>query len=455
MIITDANRFRITLDAEAGFRFTQFGVSKVMTPQGPVDIPLSVTSNGPEPTRIVWEESLSNDLPLPNPSQSEPIPAGFAYQVRNWRMKDASNNELNAGATEIQVTPLRTSLWRATPWGSTHPNNVPGNPNRVLHVQVLPSDVRGGTTPPPVPCFSECDPTRPRFPVSLPWLHEDPTKPGQAADPRVLALALLYSVLAVESARTKAGTPQAVESTRRQVAAAIYTSAWKLFFATIPDTERFQLTEQAWCCAALSRTEVSLRAARRQWSLRLVSGGHIQSVDPWGGRRWVVHYPLVGATLHPPSTPSRRIFSPICCRRAARAADRATSGTGGVGGVISDRPWDWAATCRRRDARRVNLGRAVVVAPPAGRTRIAALGLKPTRVTASADRFRLAIHRGHARRRRSNAWTAARALHGARPAHLVAPGDPERSCARAQNPPAGTWSRRSRNVPRAAPCRRC
>ena len=50
----------------------------------------------------------------------------------------------------------------------------------------------------------------------------------------------------------------------------------------------------------------------------LVDGGTIQSIDPFGGRRYVIHYPLLehwGAQfgLAPLDVTAMRIFSKLCC----------------------------------------------------------------------------------------------------------------------------------------------
>src|SRR5262249_33562218 len=140
-----------------------------------------------------------------------------------------------------------------------NPNALPGNAERGLHVQIPPTEARVVGRPPQMPCLSEaCDPEgRPLFPVPPPWLHEDPTQPGKAADPKVITLAIVYGWLSMIMARDKIGTPNAVSTSLFTAGAAIYRSVWKLFFATEPDTDRYQLTDalqrllQAWCRALL------------------------------------------------------------------------------------------------------------------------------------------------------------------------------------------------------------
>ena len=44
----------------------------------------------------------------------------------------------------------------------------------------------------------------------------------------------------------------------------------------------------------------------------------IERIDPWGGRRWVMHYPLLSYWgeqfgIVPPDVLASRIFALICC----------------------------------------------------------------------------------------------------------------------------------------------
>ncbi|HEX2572303.1 MAG TPA: hypothetical protein VH877_22350 [Polyangia bacterium] len=165
----------------------------------------------------------------------------------------------------------------------------------------------------------------PRFPVMPPWLDEDPRKPGSAGDPKALVLAALYGWLSQELARHQAGTPNEIFTTRRQVASLIYRGAADVLFGAQDDTKRAELSTalrdlmSAWCqsliypgptCAGEPHGVVIGCAT--------VSAGIIQSVDPWGGRRWAMHYPLIAYWgqqfgVAPPDLTASRLFSLVCC----------------------------------------------------------------------------------------------------------------------------------------------
>jgi hypothetical protein len=439
--IIEEKDFRITLTARPGFEFVAGEALLVRRLDTTVAPPVS-TPTSPTPVPFVsdsshrtWQDKIPLP-PLPVPSTAEPIPPGIAYQLQNWRMRHVSG-ELAALHTEVQLTLMPVADWRATKWGQDHPD-VPGNARLMLHIQVLPTAVRAIAQPPSIPCFNDaCDPGRPRFPVPPPWLHADPTRPGQAADPRVLVLALLHSWLAIEMARNKPGS-QPVAAGRLQVAAGIYQATWKLFFARVPDAQRVQLTDglqrllRAWCCALLyPGPTCHCEPHGVVIGCASVSGGHIQSVDPWGGRRWVVHYPLLAYWgqqfgIMPFDALASKIFGFICCIAglpAPRFPDRpdivglAPGLSAGNGGSVIGRASD------------VNLGRAMLIlgTPAEAAARIAELGIPISRVTSVSPvdfvlRFTeaLRMETGDAKRPLVH-YTVL----GLPALHLVAPGDPE------------------------------
>jgi hypothetical protein len=250
-----------------------------------------------------------------------------------------------------------------------------------LSIQVITAALPPPPAPGPWPCAAEaCDPDgKPRFPVLPPWLHEDPFHPGRPADPQVLVLAVLYALLASEMARNKAGTPQEVHSAQLNLATAVYQAVWRLFYATLPDTDRYQLTLAiqrllaAWCQGFLypgPRCDVQPDGV--VIGCALVDGGEIQMVDPWGGRRWVVHYPLLAywgtqVGIMPPDAIASRVFDLICCIASLpppqqERADALPIGRGSV----------------------VPVGRSFVIfETPAGlEQRLKELGIKPARTVA-------------------------------------------------------------------------
>jgi hypothetical protein len=149
--------------------------------------------------------------------------------------------------------------------------------------------------------------------------------PGTStADPRVLTLAALYGWLAEELVRHNAGTSGETWTARRVLAGLLYNSVSAMFGAT-KDADKATLSGlvqelfQDWCTELLypgPRCEgephgVVIGCAQ-------VAGGTLQGVDPWGGRRWVMHYPLIahwgeqfGVT--PPDVTASRFASLLCC----------------------------------------------------------------------------------------------------------------------------------------------
>lgn len=329
--VSHDSNFRITLRPRPGFQFVAGAgntvevlrmVGGVPSPVNAPFMPAVNTSN-----EITWSNKIDAVLPsMIAVGGTEPLPAEAAYQLQNWRLRDANGIEIESSRTEIQLTLVRPADWRNTAWGQANPNNLPQNADRGLHVQIPATDARVIGRPPAIPCLSEaCDPDRRRFPVPPPWLHEDPTQPGKAADPKVIILAIVYGWLAMIMARDKIGTPQAVSSAQFTLAVAIYRSIWKLFFGTEPDTDRYRLTDalqrllQAWCRGLLYPGPKCLCDPHGVViGCATVSGGMIQDVDPWGGRRWVVHYPLLAHWgqqfgIMPLDALASKFFDFICC----------------------------------------------------------------------------------------------------------------------------------------------
>src|SRR5262249_16858144 len=323
----------------------------------------------------------------------------FVYELQNWSLEDGSGNRFSSAKTELDLTYYLPNNWKKTPWGQTHPNVPVQGLRMVLHVEWQPSELQAvappSSQPPPYPCFAEaCDPAgAARFPVPIPWLHADPAKPGSAADPRVIVLAILYAWLASEMTKNKAGTPQEVQSQRLQLAAALYGATFKLFYATPPDTERYQLTDalqrllQAWCKAFLypgPKCECEYLCGLHGVVIgcALVDGGEIQYVDPWGGRRWVVHYPLLSywgrlfGIMHLDALASK-FFDLICCV-SGLPAPRSPQGTPTVGIAAFARAAELEPTGRSST---VNLGNSVLIfdQPEGAAQKISDLGLQPVR----------------------------------------------------------------------------
>ena len=180
----------------------------------------------------------------------------------------------------------------------------------------------------------DCDPSgkrklgidkRDETPLLSRWLHRDPMRKSGAADPKVLMLAALGGWLSQMLVRERSGKVKEVVSAQRKLAQRIYRIAWMLLFGLVERTGRVALggtlkrlletwcDELLWigpqCCGEPHGVVVGCA---------VVEGGTIQRVDPFGGRRYVLHYPLLaywGAQfgLTPPDITLSRTFSKLCC----------------------------------------------------------------------------------------------------------------------------------------------
>ena len=129
--------------------------------------------------------------PIPGSGFSWQFKVQFAMQVpltdvlESWTMTQGTDQY--AGDATLEITGVRRDQ-------ATESSDLK------IVVRAKATVTRPDQQPPPppskFPCWSEaCDPTgRPRFPVAIPWLHEDPGHPGQAADPKVIVLAILYAL---------------------------------------------------------------------------------------------------------------------------------------------------------------------------------------------------------------------------------------------------------------------
>jgi len=174
----------------------------------------------------------------------------------------------------------------------------------------------------------DADPT-----PALPWLHADPLHAGKAADPKVLMLAALNGWLSQMTAREREGASGEIKSPRREIAQGIYRAAWLLLFGMPQRADAAMLGRtlhrllEAWCDELLWKGPrccgdphgVVIGCA-------VVEAGTIQSVDPFGGRRYVVHYPLLehwGSQfgIAPLDVTAMRFFSKLCCLASLPAND--------------------------------------------------------------------------------------------------------------------------------------
>ena len=163
-------------------------------------------------------------------------------------------------------------------------------------------------------------------PVSvLPWLHADPAHPDAAGDPKALLLGALGGWLAQAMVRERAGTSAEVSGPRRQLAEAIYRTAWVMLFGVSAKAEPAELGGtlkrllEGWCDALLWKGPQCCGEPHGVViGCAVIEGGTITHIDPFGGRRHVIHYPLLahwGAQfgLAPLDITASAFFSKICC----------------------------------------------------------------------------------------------------------------------------------------------
>ncbi|MEB3260939.1 MAG: hypothetical protein VKP63_09970 [Cyanobacteriota bacterium] len=159
----------------------------------------------------------------------------------------------------------------------------------------------------------------------LPWLHRDPVHPAASGDAKGLLLAAIGAWLMRLRARDGEGTAGALSSARRQVAGTIYSLAWLLLYGLSDEDVRpadlgasLRRLLEGWCDAFLWKgPECDGEPHGVVIGCAIVEGGAIQSVDPFGGRRHVLHSPLLshwGAQfgLAPLDLSLNRLFSTLC-----------------------------------------------------------------------------------------------------------------------------------------------
>ena len=140
-----------------------------------------------------------------------------------------------------------------------------------------------------------------------------------------MLLATLGGWLTQMLRREAAGTAHEITTPRREIAEGIYHLAWVLLFGVSGRADSAELGGalkrllEAWCEELLWKGPqchggphgVVIGCAQ-------LEGGTIQRVDPFGGRRHVVHYPLITHWaaqfgIAPPDISIARFFSHLCC----------------------------------------------------------------------------------------------------------------------------------------------
>ncbi len=299
------------------------------------------TANPGAAAAFDWPVQIPPFPPGGFPTSGAPVNVTTVYTIQAWQAAPATGQPQLTGTTVVTL-----SVVYAPVPGSTSPGQ--GVSLQPL-VTVAPTDVQA-VVPSlgPYPCNAEacgCDPDLRRFPVFPPFLHDDPRSPGQPVDWKVLLLAVAYGLLVSEEARHHTGTPQAVVTPRLQLALNLYVVVLRAFFGANTPEQRDRLTRamrclfQAWCKALLypgPECEQGIHGV--VIGCAQIRGGRIVDVDPWGGRRWVVHYPLLTYWGHqfgiaPLDVTASRLFSMICCLGGLTAPVLDLRGTGITTGI--------------------------------------------------------------------------------------------------------------------------
>jgi hypothetical protein len=288
----------LQIQADAGWQITVDSPTMV-TPAGvwPAGTPVLATAS---PTS--WTLTLADPSQVglePNTSKTLPLSLSATYKATSGTQQVTGTIDLSV--TEVAINPGGEFNWTAT---------------TALSWKI--SAASASTTP--WPCMSEsCDPTKPRFPTVPPWMDKD--------DPKVLALAMLYAWLAQELVRHKWGTPQQINDAEVQNAWRIYRAAEQMFFNANTPADQNALSQQLhvlfrdWCCSLLYPGPSCDHREPHGVVIGCAvvnASGDIIRVDPWGGRRWVVHYPLLSYWgeqfgIVPLDVQASRLFGLICC----------------------------------------------------------------------------------------------------------------------------------------------
>lgn len=176
------------------------------------------------------------------------------------------------------------------------------------------------------PCEGEpCQPRGAKPVLShLPFLHDDPVNPATAGDPKALVLAGLGAWLTRILASHRTGYAEEYSS-KRKLATALYEGVWMLFYGQkqgmtpAATSEALCLLFRDWCDAFLYKgPKCQGEPHGVVIGCTVVTGGTIGDIDMYGGRRWVMHGPLIDhwmgqVGVAPIDVMASRFMSQLCC----------------------------------------------------------------------------------------------------------------------------------------------
>jgi len=158
----------------------------------------------------------------------------------------------------------------------------------------------------------------------MPFLHDDPVDRNVAGDPKALVLAGLGAWLTRILASHRSG-PVEEYSSKRTLATGLYEGVWMLFYGQqqgltpAATSEALCLLFRDWCEAFLYKgPKCQGEPHGVVIGCTTVTGGTIGDIDMYGGRRWVMHGPLIGhwmgqIGLAPVDVMASRFMSQLCC----------------------------------------------------------------------------------------------------------------------------------------------
>jgi hypothetical protein len=159
-----------------------------------------------------------------------------------------------------------------------------------------------------------------------PWLHPDPLSPADAGDPKSLAIGILGAWLKASTASAASeGDVTEAWSISKLAAATLYRAAWLLFYGVDTSGDQrdvgdaLQRLLAGWCAAMLYPGPIcAYQPHGVVIGCTTVESGTIGDIDPFGGRQYVVQWPLVShwasqAGIAPLELSATRLFSTLCC----------------------------------------------------------------------------------------------------------------------------------------------
>lgn len=164
--------------------------------------------------------------------------------------------------------------------------------------------------------------------IRWPWLHRDPLATGRAGDPKALAMGILEAWLRSASASAAEPGVQAPWSFSKLAASTLHRAAWLLFYGVDADQDKREVGDAlqkllgGWCASMIyPGPSCECEPHGVVIGCTTVQAGRMGEIDPFGGRRYVVHWPLVSywgeqAGIAPLELSATRLFSTMCCLAA-------------------------------------------------------------------------------------------------------------------------------------------